>query len=104
MAAKEAIFVLRAGARRDSLDEGPDTAGTETRVDGCTVVPLMQTGEETFAAQIVTADYFVKAPPGTDLLATDQVRIRGYLCEVEGVPADFGRKGILFQARRVGEV
>ena len=101
MTAKEAIVIHRAGERVDSLDPAP--AGEPPRtVEGCTVVPLMQTGEETFAGQVVNADYFVKTPAGTDIKATDRVTIRGYDCAVEGVPADFGRKGVLFQASRIG--
>ena len=97
---KEAIQVLRATERRDSLD-GPSTPTPAREVPGCVVVPLMQVGEETFAGQIVEADYFVKAPAGSDVLSTDRVRIRGEECEVLGRPADYGRKGLLFQARSV---
>lgn len=100
--ARESIFVVRQ-ARQDRLSSGGG-APTETEVSGCTVVPLMNGGEETFQGQIVTADFFVKTPPGTDVKADDKVRIRGELCEVDGAPADYGRKGVLFQAQRVGTV
>ena len=35
--------------------------------------------------------YTVYAPSATDLLTTDQVRIRGLLCGITGEPADWGR-------------
>lgn len=101
MTAKESIEVLRQSEYRDSLDPDAD-ALPPRRVDGCTVVPLMNVGEQTFAGQVVEADYFVKCPANTDLLASDRVRIRGEVCEVRGRPADFGRKGVLFQARAIG--
>lgn len=102
MATKEAIEILRAAAPRDSLDDGPAEQGSTRRVNGCVVVPLMNTGEETFAGQIVEANYLVRTPPRTDIKATDRVRLRGEVCEVLGAPADYGHSGVLFQARRVG--
>lgn len=100
MAQRESIFRIRA-ARVDRLSTAtPEPSEVEVR--GCIVVPLMETGEQTFQGQIVTAEFFVKTPAGTDIKADDQVRIRGDLCQVEGAPADYGRKGVLFQASRVG--
>lgn len=101
MTAKESIAIVRT-PKADSLDE-PEEPADDVPVPGCRVVPLMNTGgEQTFTGQVVTADFFVQTPPGTDIKASDQVRIRGALCQVEGAPADYGRKGVLFQARRVG--
>lgn len=98
---RESIIVRRPGTRRDSLDPAPAAAPPRT-IAGCVVVPLMASGEQTFVGQVVDADYFVRCPAGTDLLATDRITIRGYDCAVAGVPADYGRKGVLFQARRTG--
>lgn len=102
MAERETITRIR-GARVDRLS-APGAAPEEEPIEGCIVVPLMNSGEETFQGQVVTADYFVKCPRGTDVVATDRLRIRGYLCEVDGVPADFRRRGVLLQARRTGTV
>ncbi|MGW0312015.1 hypothetical protein [Streptomyces flavidovirens] len=39
----------------------------------------------------VIVGFTVYAPPGTDVLTTDQCRIRGQVCEVTGEPGDWGR-------------
>lgn len=101
MATKESIFVVRT-AERDRLDTSAPNVSPDVEIPLCVVVPLLNTGEETFQGQIVTADFFVKCPAGSDVKADDKVKIRGDLCEVQGAPGDFGRKGVLFQARRIG--
>lgn len=102
MAQRETIYRLR-GQVADRLRPG---SGSVTRepITGCIVVPLMNTGEQTFQGQVVTADFFVKTPAGTDIVASDRLEIRGEECEVDGVPADYGRKGVLLQAQRTGTV
>ncbi|MBQ1163601.1 hypothetical protein KBZ21_37015, partial [Streptomyces sp. A73] len=39
----------------------------------------------------VIVGYTVYTPSGSDVLTTDQFRIRGEVCEVTGPPGDWGR-------------
>lgn len=62
---------------------------------GCVVVPRAETpdvgGEQQQARDTVIVGYTVYAPPGTDVVTTDRVRIRGETCEITGFPGDWGR-------------
>ena len=85
-AAGETVVVVRAAGR----DRNGDQTGSpvETTVPGCAVWPA-GTAEVQQASTQVTADLTVMLPPGTDIVATDQVRVRGQLYRVTGQPADY---------------
>lgn len=80
---------------RDS--RGQPVLGTpaETNFKGCVVTPRAETpqvgGSEQQARDTVITGYTVYAPAGSDFLTTDQVRIRGEVCEITGRPGDWGR-------------
>lgn len=104
MARKESVYRVRA-ARTDKLK--PKTApDPDVEIKGCTVVPILADGMEQAGpgSQVIEADFFVKTPPGTDIKADDRLRVRGELMEIQGRPADFGRRGVLFYVRAVGTV
>lgn len=48
-------------------------------------------GDQQQARDTVIVGYTVYAPAGSDFLTTDQVRIRGEICEITGFPGDWGR-------------
>lgn len=69
-------------------DRHGDRSGspTETPVDGCVWWPSGIGAEVTYQQQSVESDYDVLMPPGTDVLATDQVRWDDDLYQVVGRP------------------
>ncbi|MEV7013275.1 hypothetical protein [Streptosporangium sp. NPDC051022] len=82
----ETVVILRPGARtRDSAGNylpGPDR---EIPVPGCAAWPTGST--EQVEAQDQTKELFtVLAPYGTDIRATDRVRLYGRVFEVDGEP------------------
>lgn len=70
-----------------------DTA--ETSIPGCVVTPREAApqpgGAEQQGRDTVVHGYTVYAPHGTDILTTDQLRIRDLVCEVTGEPGNWGR-------------
>jgi hypothetical protein len=48
-------------------------------------------GDQQQARDTVIVGYTVYAPHGSDILTTDQFRIRGEVCEVTGEPGDWGQ-------------
>ncbi len=73
---------------RDSLGNTNAGVPTEKPVAGCGIaqgasVEPIQIGRET-----VVTDFQVFMPAGTDILAGDQLRIHGRLCDVVGTPWD----------------
>lgn len=74
---------------------GNDVPGTPTEipVPGCGVAPRDSTGsaanEITDARDTVISGLMLYAPYGTDIRATDQVRVSGQLYQVEGRPGSF---------------
>jgi hypothetical protein len=99
------VTVVRPGGR----DQYGDPTGTpaETPVSGCVVWPEASS-EQTFQQDIVALGYQVLMPAGTDVLATDQVRLPDddLMYEVVGEPQRFLNPftgtdpGVLVTARR----
>ncbi|MDH6224359.1 hypothetical protein [Streptomyces sp. MJP52] len=48
-------------------------------------------GSEQQSRDTVIVGWTVYDPTGTDWLTTDQVRIRGVVCDITGEPGDWGR-------------
>jgi len=46
-------------------------------------------GEQQQARDTVIVGWTVYAPPGSDFVTTDRVRIRGEVCEITGQPGDW---------------
>lgn len=93
----EDVVRLRRGASPGRDPRGQPIPGplVETTVQGCVVTPRQSTpqvgGDEQQARDTVIVGWTVYAPPGSDWLTTDQVRIRGEVCEITGEPGDWGR-------------
>lgn len=68
----------------------PTAPPTSTVLANCPVWPRDSNGsvgnETTFAQDTVIVGYTVLLPPGTDVLATDQVSWRAQVYEIEGEP------------------
>lgn len=92
----ETVVRLRRGPSPGRDPRGQPIPGTltETPVPGCVVAPRAETpqvgGEQQQARDTVIVGWTVYAPPGSDLATTDQVRIRGEVCEITGQPGDWG--------------
>jgi hypothetical protein len=73
----------------------PTYTVASTDIKGCVVTPRAETpqvgGTEQQARDTVITGYTVYAPSGADFRTTDQVRIRGVVCEITGEPGDWGR-------------
>lgn len=93
----ETVVRLRRGPSPGRDERGQPIPGplTETPIPSCVVTPRAQTpqvgSDEQQERDTVIVGYTVYAPPGTDLVTTDQVRIRGELCEITGEPGGWGR-------------
>ena len=90
----DVVTIVRPGApTRDSY--GNDVPGTPTEfpVHGCAVAPRDGTGaganEIIDARDTVIVGLTLYAPYGTDIRATDQIRVNGELYEVDGQPGSF---------------
>lgn len=90
----DTVTIVRPGpSTRDAY--GNDVPGTPTEipVPGCGVAPRDSTGsaanELTDARDTVISGLMIFAPYGTEVRATDQMRVKGQLYDVVGLPGDF---------------
>lgn len=82
----ETVVVLRSTGTPGR--HGAPAPVVETEVRRCALIPRTSS-EETDGADTVVVGYTLVAPPGTDLLATDRVRARGVMWEIDGEPGDY---------------
>ena len=93
----ETVVRLRRGPSPGRDVRGQPIPGplTETPIEGCAVTPRAETpqvgGPEQQFRDTVIVGYTIYAPAGSDLVTTDQVRVRGEVCEITGEPGDWGR-------------
>lgn len=93
----ETVVRLRRGPSPGRDPRGQPIPGTltETPIAGCVVAPRAESpqvgGDQQQARDTVIVGWTVYAPPGSDFLTTDQVRIRGETCQITGQPGDWGR-------------
>lgn len=75
--------------RQIENNRGDRSAGDSFLVSGCAVWPP-NTGTEIVAGgmDVLTFDLTVLMPPGSDVLSTDKVLVRGTLYDVVGQPAE----------------
>lgn len=103
MRGNEVIKVLGRKPQVDRLDEDTVQAGASHQVDGCIIWP--RTSTELGRGEIVIDGYNVFTPPNADVLASDNLVVRGVPQQVEGVPGDYrlhGRKkGLLVVTKSV---
>lgn len=100
MAGSETITVIRPPGRDPFGDPLPGDS-SQFEVDGCLFAPG-PSREVGFAAATVDTDGTVYAPPGTEVFATDRVRVRGQDFSVVGEPQDWGASaGVVIVLRRV---
>ena len=87
--AGEPATVLRPGPSTTD-DYGNDVPGpdTETTYTGCAVWPRVSS-EDVQARDQVIYGLYVLFPAGADVLATDRVRVRGQVYQVDGEPGVF---------------
>lgn len=90
----DTVTIVRPGPpTRDAYNNDVPGTPMETEVSGCGVAPRDGTGaaanELTEARDTVISGLILYAPYGTDIRATDQVRVGGELYEVEGLPGGF---------------
>ena len=90
----DTVVIVRPGApTQDSYGNDVPGAPTEIPVPGCGIAPRDSTGsasnEITDARDTVISGLTLYAPYGTDIRATDRVRVGGVLYEVEGLPGGF---------------
>jgi hypothetical protein len=92
----ETVTVLRPGGRDDFGDPLP---GTEHAIAGCLFAPRGSSESSDFANTVITGAQLF-APAGADIRATDQVRIRGVVYDVEGDVGDWGAAGVQVALQR----
>lgn len=93
----ETVVRLRRGPSPGRDPRGQPIPGPllEKPVKGCVVTPRQSTpqvgGDDQQARDTVIVGWTVYAPAGSDWRTTDQVRVRGEVCEITGEPGDWGR-------------
>jgi hypothetical protein len=99
---EQTITVVRPAALDRNGD--PTGAAVEHTVDRCLIAPT-EGAENTDHADTVITEFTVYAPPGADVLATDQVRGGGVLgdlvYEVVARPRAWLAEGLVFNLRAV---
>lgn len=90
----DTITILRPGPpTRDAYNNDVPGTPTEIEVSGCGIAPRDNTGsganELTEARDTVISGLILYAPYGTDIRATDRIRVGGELYEVVGLPGGF---------------
>lgn len=90
-------MVRPAGRTKFGDESGPPS---EFAVDGCLFAPGPSV-ELHDAANTVDTDGTVYAPAGSDVRATDRMRVRGALFQVVGDPQVWNTAGIVVVLRRV---
>jgi len=95
----ETVTVIRPPGRDRFGDLLPE-ASSEFDVPGCLFAPG-PSKELGFAANTVDTDGTIYAPPGTEVLPTDQVRVRGDVYSVVGKPQVWGNAGVVIVVRLV---
>lgn len=95
----ETVTVVRPPGK-DAFGDRLPGAATEFEVQGCLFAPG-PSKEAAFAANTVDTDGTIYGPPGMDIVATDQVRVRGDLYTVEGKPQAWGTSGVVVAVRLV---
>jgi hypothetical protein len=96
---KESVVIERPGVALPKGQHG-DAPPSRT-VSGCVVWPRTAPDYES-RGEVPVAGWNVKMPAGTDVKESDAVVVRGKTYDIDGVPADFGRKGIIVVLKRVG--
>jgi hypothetical protein len=93
----ETVVRLRRGPSPGRDGRGQPIPGPllELPVKGVVVTPRQESpqvgGDQQQARDTVIVGWTVYDPTGTDWATTDQVRIRGVVCEITGEPGDWGR-------------
>lgn len=99
MAQKEKIR-LRAASTKDKFGDPVGPVPPWRDVTARAVVPRTSVDTDQ-RGPIVISGFMVSLSPGTPILDNDEVEIRGKVHQIEGVVADYGRKGKLFYTKRV---
>src|SRR3982751_4750 len=93
----ETVHVIRTGTSPGRDPRGQPLPGPDESFDvpGCVVTPRQGApapgGDEQQGRDTVIRGWTVYAPHGTAIRTTDQLVVRGQLCEVTGEPGDWGR-------------
>jgi hypothetical protein len=85
----ETVTIIRPGSPTED-QYGNEVPGPSTEVDvrGCAVAPR-SSSEDLQARDQVIVGLNVWMPTGADVRATDQMRVRGVLYEIDGEPGAF---------------
>lgn len=89
----------------DRLDDSVQASPPEHSIPGCAVLP--RTSFEQESGWVIVEGRMVVAPYGSDILATDEVRVDGETWEVDGEPGEYenkrGRgKATIFYLKKLG--
>jgi hypothetical protein len=89
----DVVTIVRSGPpTRDEYGNDKPGPPIEILISGCAFAPRSGTGgstELTDARDTVITGFTLYAPYGTDIRATDRIRVGGQLYEVEGLPGSF---------------
>jgi hypothetical protein len=98
------VTVLRA-PKVDRLSDTASTVPAEHDVEGCVVTP--RSSYEAGKGWVIVSGRMIVAPFGSDVLATDLVRVDGRVWEVDGEPGEYETKkgkpkAMIFYLKRQG--
>lgn len=101
---KRTVTVIRE-PKVDRLKGDASGPAAEHDIKGCAVLP--RSSNEEGKGWVLVDGRIVIAPHGSDVLATDKVRVDGKVWEVDGVPGDYEDrnakgKATMFYLKRLG--
>lgn len=96
---KRSVVIERPGVPLPKGEHGE--APPPRTVEGCTIWPRSTLAYDD-RGEVPIDGWNVLMPGGTDIKETDKVLFKNRKWDVEGVPADYGRKGVLVVLKRVG--
>lgn len=96
---KRSVVILRPGVALPKGEHGE--APPPRTVEGCVIWPRSTLAYDD-RGEVPIDGWNVFMPAGTDIKESDKVLFKNKKWDIEGVPADYGRKGIIVVLKRVG--
>jgi hypothetical protein len=105
MAAKRETVIV---VRKPKVDKLKPASGPTAEIPVLRCYVLPRSAQESDGGWVQISGLTVIAPVGSDIRADDQIRIRGELYAVEGVPGEYpvpqGKPGLFVTVERVSKV
>jgi hypothetical protein len=96
---KQSVVIERPGVALPKGEHGE--APPPRTVEGCVIWPRAVLDYEG-RGEVPIKGWNIKMPAGTDIIESDKVVYRNEKWDIDGVPADYGRKGVIVVLTAIG--